>query len=105
MDRDTIPEENIMSDIRKVEISIPARTYFLFFAVLAGVAALYLLAPIILLVYLSLLMAVTLTSLERYLMRRGWRKLVADTVLIVVMLSILSVIFFVIIPSAAKGKY
>ncbi|MES2527360.1 MAG: AI-2E family transporter [Bdellovibrionota bacterium] len=90
-----------MSESRKIEISIPLRTYLIFFAVLAGVAALYLLAPIILLVYLSLLMAVTLTSLERYLMRRGWRKLVADTVLIVLLLSFLSVIFFVIIPSAA----
>jgi predicted PurR-regulated permease PerM len=88
------------SDPRQIELTIPARTYFIFFAIVALIAVTYFLFPMILLVYLSLLIAITLTKLERFLMCHGWRKLYADIFLIICLLVILSVILFVLIPTA-----
>jgi predicted PurR-regulated permease PerM len=54
----------------------------------------------LLLIYLSLLIAITLTKLERFLMGHGWRKLYADIFLIVCLLVVLSEVLFVLIPTA-----
>lgn len=85
---------------RTIELTIPFRTYVFSFLVLGLVALGFILFPVLLLLFLSLLMAITLTSLERFLMRHGWRKPFADAFLIVLLLGILSVILFVLIPAA-----
>lgn len=82
------------------EIEVPFKTYAKGILILLGAYLIYLLSPLILLLLISLLVAVTLGSLERFLIRRGWKKKAADAVLIFGLVAIISSIVFVVIPQA-----
>ncbi len=94
----TMKQEN--NDPSSLSLEIPMKTYLRLFLVLMVVYFLYVLSPLILLLFLSLLVAMTLLSVEKYLMRKGWRKSYADAFLILSLVGIIGVIFFVVIPEA-----
>lgn len=83
-----------------VQVEIPFRTYgVLALALLIGFIIIKL-APIFLLIFISMLVAITLMSLERFLMRHGWSKKIADAFLIAGLLGTLTVIVYFVIPTA-----
>lgn len=83
-----------------VQVEIPFRTYgILALALLIGFVIIKL-APIFMLIFISLLVAITLQSMERFLMRHGWSKRVADILLIAGLLGTLTVIVYFVIPTA-----
>lgn len=82
------------------ELEVPYRTYLMALVVIVCAYILFLLAPMLLLLFLSLLLATTLTSLERILIRHGWRKSFADIFLIICVIVSVSFVFFYLIPQA-----
>lgn len=86
----------------RVELTVSFQTYFSAALFVGAIALTYFLFPVLLLLFLSVLIAITLTSLERFLMRHGWKRMFADTFLIVSLLAVLSVVMFVLIPAAVE---
>ncbi|HXH75487.1 MAG TPA: AI-2E family transporter [Bacteriovoracaceae bacterium] len=83
-----------------MQLEIPSRTYLKAF-VMAGIAYLVIkLAPVILLLFISLLIGITLSSMERFLIRKGWKKSIADSTLILGLIGILGIFMFYVIPQA-----
>ncbi|HXH30885.1 MAG TPA: AI-2E family transporter [Bacteriovoracaceae bacterium] len=83
-----------------LEIEIPNRTYLKTIVALVLVFLVYWLSSIILLLFLSLLIAMTLTSMQRFLVQKGWNKKFATAFLILGLIGTISLIIFFVMPAA-----
>jgi predicted PurR-regulated permease PerM len=83
-----------------VQVEIPFRTYGSFALALLLGLILVKLAPLILLVFISLLVAITLISIERFLMRKGWSKNLSDFFLIFALIGTITLVVYFVIPTA-----
>lgn len=81
-------------------LEIPMKTYVRLILVMITAYLLYVLSPLILLLFLSLLVSMTLISVEKYLMRKGWKKNQADAFLILTLVGLIGAIFFLVLPEA-----
>lgn len=86
----------------KTQIEIPAKTYLNFVFFLLICLALYKLTDVFLLSFISLLIAVTMTRVEGYLMSKGWKKSIADTFLVLGMVATIGAIVFGVLPTAIE---
>ena len=88
--------------IPKTQIEIPVRTYlnFVFFVLICF--ALYKLTFVLLLSFISLLIAVTMTRVQGYLISKGWKKSIADTFLVLGMVATIGAIIFGVLPTAVE---
>ena len=93
-------EENNAYSCTRLEI--PMKTYLRLIFVIVSVYFLYVLSPLILLLFLSLLVSMTLVSVENYLMRKGWKKITADSFLILTLVAVIGSIFFLVLPEAVS---
>jgi predicted PurR-regulated permease PerM len=84
---------------KKIEILVPAKTLFKIFLAILLIACVMKLAPLLMLLFLSLLIAVTLSPILNWIDKRGAPRWVGVLIIVLGLLGLVGIFFGVILPN------